>query len=413
MSLLLLLRKGPLQKVERADDLQVWIKRDDLMHPYISGNKGRKLQGYLERAQAEGIGHIVTCGGPYSNHLLATAAACQLLEIRCTLLIRGYQQPENPYRRLCEKFGASVHWLSAAEFEQRRQIAGAKVEGPYLFIDTGGEGPDGESACGDLWDELPFEPDILVLATATGTTMRGLLSGRDLRGIQTKVCGIPCFSTQQNNAMRCSQAEWTNGSWWKALRPVAMHGQTTTCSGFVSLPVLPSTPYSTLFIQARPGMPYKSYSNNTTGLLQNALFSSIPAEPMVCSRHPLQRAWPNWKSESFAGWRFLWLRQHKPMDIERHLCIGLQLLWVQAVVHSDGAAVESSGAAIAVVIQTGGIGFAGEKGVLREIGNGASATRPNLAYQNRERITYPEAEHGRRHIAFCYGIHGNRKLFKA
>ncbi|MFN7301886.1 MAG: 1-aminocyclopropane-1-carboxylate deaminase/D-cysteine desulfhydrase [Bacteroidota bacterium] len=208
---LLPLRKGPLQKVERADELQVWIKRDDLMHPYISGNKGRKLQGYLERAQAEGIGHIVTCGGPYSNHLLATAAACQLLEIRCTLLIRGYQQPENPYRRLCEKFGASVHWLSAAEFEQRRQIAGAKVEGPYLFIDTGGEGPDGESACGLLWDELPFEPDVLVLATATGTTMRGILRGRDQRGIQTKVCGIPVLfnAAEQHDALiACGMGNW-------------------------------------------------------------------------------------------------------------------------------------------------------------------------------------------------------------
>jgi len=208
---LLPLRDGPLQEVKRADGLQLWIKRDDLMHPYISGNKGRKLQGYLERAQAEGIGHIVTCGGPYSNHLLATAAACQLLEIRCTLLIRGYQQPENPYRRLCEKFGASVHWLSAAEFEQRRQIAGAKVEGPYLFIDTGGEGPDGESACGLLWDELPFEPDVLVLATATGTTMRGILRGRDQRGIQTKVCGIPVLfnAAEQHDALiACGMGNW-------------------------------------------------------------------------------------------------------------------------------------------------------------------------------------------------------------
>ena len=204
---LLPLREGPLQAVEnRADGLQLWIKRDDLMHPSISGNKGRKLQGYLERARAEGVGHIVTCGGPYSNHLIAAAAACELLKIRCTLLIRGYQQPENPYRRLCEKFGAALHWLSAAEFEQRRQIAASKSETPYLFIDTGGEGPDGESACGLLWDELPFEPDALVLATATGTTMRGLLHGRDQRGIQTIICGIPVLfnGAEQRDALLAS-----------------------------------------------------------------------------------------------------------------------------------------------------------------------------------------------------------------
>jgi 1-aminocyclopropane-1-carboxylate deaminase len=209
---LLPLREGPLQAVEdRVGGLQLWIKRDDLMHPYISGNKGRKLQGYLERAKTEDIGHIVTCGGPYSNHLLATAAACQLLNIRCTLLIRGYQQPENPYRRLCKKFGAALHWLSAVEFEQRQQIAAAKTGTPYLFIDTGGEGPDGEKACGDLWDELPFEPDILVLATATGTTMRGILRGRDQRGIQTKVCGIPVLfnAAEQHDALiACGMGNW-------------------------------------------------------------------------------------------------------------------------------------------------------------------------------------------------------------
>jgi 1-aminocyclopropane-1-carboxylate deaminase len=202
---LLPLARGPLQPVD-SDPAgpQVWIKRDDLMHTFISGNKGRKLQGYLERAMAEGIRHLITCGGPYSNHLLATAAACRELGLRCTLLIRGYQQKENPYRRLCEKLGAGIRWLSVSEFENRQQIASDCTDDPFLFIETGGEGPDGESACGMLWDELPFEPDVLVLATATGTTMRGLLRGRDARGLKTKVCGIPVLlnAGEQQDALR-------------------------------------------------------------------------------------------------------------------------------------------------------------------------------------------------------------------
>lgn len=186
------LREGPLQAVEvQPGAPALWIKRDDLMHPFISGNKGRKLRGHLATLQQQGLRHLVTCGGPYSNHVLATAAACHLLNIDCTILIRGYQQPENPYRQLSEQFGAQLHWLRAEEFAMRREIAAAKVDAPFLFVDTGGEGSDGESGCEGLWDELPFEPDVLVLATATGTTMRGILRGRDAKGLRTTVYGIP------------------------------------------------------------------------------------------------------------------------------------------------------------------------------------------------------------------------------
>jgi 1-aminocyclopropane-1-carboxylate deaminase len=55
--------------------LKVFIKRDDLIHPIISGNKWRKLKHILKRAQLENKNHLVTFGGAYSNHLLATAAA--------------------------------------------------------------------------------------------------------------------------------------------------------------------------------------------------------------------------------------------------------------------------------------------------------------------------------------------------
>jgi 1-aminocyclopropane-1-carboxylate deaminase len=55
--------------------LKVFIKRDDMIHPIISGNKWRKLKYLLKQAQTENKTHLVTFGGAYSNHLLATAAA--------------------------------------------------------------------------------------------------------------------------------------------------------------------------------------------------------------------------------------------------------------------------------------------------------------------------------------------------
>ena len=58
-----------------TDAVELFIKRDDLIHPFISGNKWRKLKYNLIKARNENKTHLVTFGGAYSNHLLATAAA--------------------------------------------------------------------------------------------------------------------------------------------------------------------------------------------------------------------------------------------------------------------------------------------------------------------------------------------------
>src|SRR5687768_18469442 len=59
--------------------IRIFMKRDDLIHPEISGNKWRKLKYNLEEAKAKAASTIVTAGGPWSNHLAATAAAGRLL----------------------------------------------------------------------------------------------------------------------------------------------------------------------------------------------------------------------------------------------------------------------------------------------------------------------------------------------
>src|ERR1700753_4298103 len=67
----------------------VFIKRDDLIHPVISGNKWRKLKYTLQRARAENQRLLVTFGGAYSNHLVATAAVAAKFGFRATGFVRG------------------------------------------------------------------------------------------------------------------------------------------------------------------------------------------------------------------------------------------------------------------------------------------------------------------------------------
>lgn len=184
--------RSVLQEVVLHSDHRVWIKRDDLIHPFISGNKWRKLRLYLELAQARGVQHIITAGGPFSNHILAVSYACALMGLRCTALIRGRQQPNNHYRMLAARWGLQTVYLNHQEFADRQHWVKTQHPGKeVMFIEVGGAGDPGAAGCAEIWDEFPVQPDVLVLATATGTTMQGLLAGRDERNLHTHIIGIP------------------------------------------------------------------------------------------------------------------------------------------------------------------------------------------------------------------------------
>ena len=76
------------QKVPHID-----IKRDDLIHGTLSGNKLRKLAGHLSNLQAEQMCGLLTMGGPWSNHLHACGWLCYQLDIPMVALVRG-EQPD-------------------------------------------------------------------------------------------------------------------------------------------------------------------------------------------------------------------------------------------------------------------------------------------------------------------------------
>jgi len=200
-----------LQQILMSGECRVWIKRDDLIHPFISGNKWRKLRLYMEEARKRGVEHIITAGGPFSNHILATACACAAYGIRCTALIRGRQQPDNHYRLIGARWNLNSVYLSHEEFNERRQWVSEHYPGPkVMFIDVGGAGEYGAAGCEDIWDEFPFVPDALVLATATGTTMRGIISGRDKRKLNSRVVGIPVLFNEAEQRTMLESAGFGN-----------------------------------------------------------------------------------------------------------------------------------------------------------------------------------------------------------
>src|SRR6201996_9710228 len=98
--------------------IKVFVKRDDLIHPIISGNKWRKLKYLLKQAQAESKTHLVTFGGAYSNHLLAHAAAAAKFGFKSTGIVRG-EEVNNDTLFLCRLYGMKLIFTDRESYRDK------------------------------------------------------------------------------------------------------------------------------------------------------------------------------------------------------------------------------------------------------------------------------------------------------
>lgn len=171
--------------------LAVDIKRDDKIHPFISGNKWRKLKYILQSAQQAGKTHLVTFGGAWSNHLMATACAGATFGFKTTGFVRG-EAVSNPNLTLCSVFGMELRFVSRAAYRDKPLLYEEHFAcDPYAyFIDEGGYSVEGAQGCAEIIDELPHVYDHIFCACGTGTTVAGLLHGCSVRTLNTQLHGI-------------------------------------------------------------------------------------------------------------------------------------------------------------------------------------------------------------------------------
>ena len=103
-------------------NITLLIKRDDLLHPIISGNKWRKLKYTLLNALNQGNQHIISMGGAYSNHLHALAYIGHHLQLKTTGLIRG-EQPTQENQTLLDlrHWGMQLEFVSRSDFRKLRK----------------------------------------------------------------------------------------------------------------------------------------------------------------------------------------------------------------------------------------------------------------------------------------------------
>jgi 1-aminocyclopropane-1-carboxylate deaminase len=183
---------SPVQKITFAPFNNLFVKRDDLIDPYISGNKWRKLKYILARAKAENKTHLVTFGGAYSNHLVATAAAASRSGLTASAFVRG-EEVKNEMLLLCSLFGMKLIFVDRESYRDKQKLFEQHFanDAQAYFIDEGGASAEAIIGCSEVIGELSETYDHIFCAAGTGTTAAGLLQGIQQQGLNTQLHIIP------------------------------------------------------------------------------------------------------------------------------------------------------------------------------------------------------------------------------
>ncbi|MEV1023602.1 pyridoxal-phosphate dependent enzyme [Streptomyces sp. NPDC050264] len=163
--------------------VRLLLKRDDLIHPDLIGNKWRKLAPNLAVARGRAL---VTFGGAYSNHLRATAAAGRLLDVPTLGIVRGQEladHPLNPSLARCAADGMRLRFIDRSAYRKKSDpevlaalLDAAGAADAYL-VPEGGSNSLAVQGCADLGRELRGRADVVAVACGTGGTLAGLAAG--------------------------------------------------------------------------------------------------------------------------------------------------------------------------------------------------------------------------------------------
>ncbi|MCP9765872.1 1-aminocyclopropane-1-carboxylate deaminase/D-cysteine desulfhydrase [Lacihabitans soyangensis] len=164
------------------NDVKVFVKRDDLTHVHVSGNKFRKLKYNFIEAKNLGFKKILTFGGAFSNHIAAVAEAGLLFGFETLGIIRGDELNEtsSPTLKFANQKGMRFKFVSREAYRNKADLA-ANFSSEYFIIPEGGSNHLALKGVSELLDEQQH-PDYICTAVGTGGTMAGLLNNVNYKG---------------------------------------------------------------------------------------------------------------------------------------------------------------------------------------------------------------------------------------
>lgn len=167
------------KKLYQHKQVQVDVLRLDETDTVISGNKWYKLKGYLKDAEAQGKETILTFGGAFSNHIVATAAAAKAAGKKAIGVIRGEAPPQLSHTlQDAQQYGMQLFFVSREAYRDKK-IPPAIFEqydsGQMYVVGEGGYGTKGREGASDILKECSSEAYTHIgAAVGTGTMLAGL-----------------------------------------------------------------------------------------------------------------------------------------------------------------------------------------------------------------------------------------------
>lgn len=196
--------------------MRLFLRREDLLFPQLSGNKFRKLKYNLAEARRQGFQRLITFGGAYSNHIHATAAAGRRYGFKTVGLIRGDElagKPLNPTLEDARQAGMQLVFLSRADYARRGQpdfqetcLAGY---GPAYLLPEGGTNELAIQGCAEILGPGDAGYDWICCAVGTGGTLAGLVRGA---APGQRVLGYPALKA---DGLRTELSRFIQGDSWE------------------------------------------------------------------------------------------------------------------------------------------------------------------------------------------------------
>lgn len=171
-------------KYEFSNNIKLFIKREDLLHPLISGNKFRKLKYNIAQAQKENKKALLTFGGAFSNHILATAAAGKEYEFNTIGVVRGNElkdnYQENSTLSKAEQLGMQFYFTERELYRNKEDESFVKTLkekfGDFYLVPEGGTNELAIKGCEEILSEDDKEFDFVCCAVGTGGTISGIIN---------------------------------------------------------------------------------------------------------------------------------------------------------------------------------------------------------------------------------------------
>lgn len=165
-------------------NIELWLKRDDLIHPVISGNKWRKLKYILNHVLTRKAHTMVSMGGAYSNHLHALAYTGKQLNIKTKGFVRGERPRKlNPTLEDIFDWGMELQFVSRSDYKKLREFKHHNElpdlqKGEY-WLPEGGSTELALQGIEEIMSEIEMDIDFICVPCGTATTLAGLVGAKE------------------------------------------------------------------------------------------------------------------------------------------------------------------------------------------------------------------------------------------